>query len=59
MGFIDSTGLGVLLGCLRRLKERDGTLALTGVQPAVERVFTITGLDRVFTITGLDRTGAD
>jgi len=48
--FMDSTGLGVLIGCLKRLKEADGDLVLAGVQPAVARVFEVTGLDRIFTI---------
>lgn len=48
--FMDSTGLGVLVGVLRRLKERDGELALLGPQGSVLRVLTVTGLNRVFPI---------
>ncbi len=48
--FMDSTGLGVLIGALKRLREADGSLALAGFKPAVSRVFEITGLDRIFTI---------
>jgi len=48
--FMDSTGLGVLIGCLKRLKEGDGQLVLEHVRPAVSRVFEVTGLDRIFTI---------
>jgi anti-sigma B factor antagonist len=48
--FMDSTGLGVLIGCLKRLREHDGTLVLTGMRPPVARVFEVTGLDRIFTI---------
>ena len=50
--FMDSTGLGVLIGALKRLRESDGTLVLAGIKPAVGRVFEITGLDRIFTIHG-------
>lgn len=50
VGFLDSTGLGVLVGALKRLKEQDGTLALVCPQGAVLRVLQITGLDRVFPI---------
>jgi anti-sigma B factor antagonist len=57
--FMDSTGLGVLIGCLKRLKEADGTLVLTNLRPAVARVFEVTGLDRIFTIrTSLADVGA-
>jgi anti-sigma B factor antagonist len=48
--FMDSTGLGVLIGCLKRLKEAEGALVLAGVRPSVARVFEVTGLDRIFTI---------
>lgn len=48
--FMDSTGLGVMVGGLKRLKERDGTLALAGPNRPVLRVLTLTGMDRVFTI---------
>ena len=48
--FMDSTGLGVLIGCLKRLKESEGTLVLAGLRPAVARVFEVTGLERIFTI---------
>jgi anti-sigma B factor antagonist len=52
--FIDSSGLGVLVGALKRLREANGnghqTLVLTGLQPAVRKVFEITGLNTLFTI---------
>ena len=48
--FMDSTGLGVLVGALRRLKERDGTLALACPQGPVLRVLDVTGLSKVFPV---------
>jgi anti-sigma B factor antagonist len=48
--FMDSTGLGVFIGCLKRIREREGTLVLGGLLPNVARVFEVTGLDRIFTI---------
>ncbi len=45
--FIDSTGLGLLLGALRRLKEAGGSLKIAGAQGAVLRVLEITDLDKV------------
>jgi anti-sigma B factor antagonist len=51
MSFIDSSGLGVLVGALRRLREQDGNnIVLRGMQPPVRRVFEITGLTDLFTI---------
>jgi anti-sigma B factor antagonist len=48
--FMDSTGLGVLVGALKRLKEKDGQLALVCSQGSVLRVLTVTGLNKVFAI---------
>ncbi len=42
--FIDSTGVGVLVGALKRARENGGTLTLACPQPRVRRVFEITGL---------------
>lgn len=46
--FLDSTGLGVLIGGLKRCREAGGDLALVAPQEPVRKVLTITGLDRVF-----------
>jgi len=48
--FIDSSGLGVLVGALKRMRERDGTIALRGMTPSTQKVFDITGLTSLFTI---------
>jgi anti-sigma B factor antagonist len=48
VGFMDSTGLGVLVGGLKRVKEKEGTLALAGAHGTVLRVLNVTGLNSVF-----------
>ena len=50
VGFMDSSGLGVLVTALKRAKERGGALALVSPEGSVHKVLTITGLDRVFPI---------
>jgi anti-anti-sigma factor len=42
--FIDSTGLGVLVGSIRRLRDDGGDLVLRAASPAVVRILEITGL---------------
>lgn len=42
--FIDSTGVGVLVGALKRAREHNGELSIVCPQPRVRRVFEITGL---------------
>ncbi|MGH2710404.1 MAG: STAS domain-containing protein [Actinomycetota bacterium] len=48
--FMDSTGLGVLIGGLKRCKEVGGTLSLVGPREPVVKVLSITGLDKIFSI---------
>jgi len=50
VGFIDSSGLGVLVGALRRARERNGGLVLVCSREPILKVFRITGLDKVFPI---------
>ncbi len=46
--FIDSTGLGVLIGALKRVRTHDGDLAVVCTEPRIVKVFEITGLNQVF-----------
>lgn len=48
--FLDSTGLGVLVGGLKRLRTHDGDLQLVCTQHRILKVFEITGLTKVFSI---------
>jgi anti-sigma B factor antagonist len=48
--FLDSMALGVLLGGMRRLRDRGGELRLVVAQPEIKRIFEITLLDRVFVL---------
>src|SRR5579871_4342404 len=48
--FLDSTGLGVLVGGLKRLRSHDGEMSVVCNEPRVLRVFELTRLDAVFPI---------
>jgi anti-sigma B factor antagonist len=48
--FIDSTGLGVLVRALKRLRHRGGELVLRAPRPNARKVLHVTSLDRVMTI---------
>ena len=50
VGFLDSTGLGVLVGGLRRVRVHDGSLDLVCTQEQILRIFRVTGLTEVFGI---------
>ena len=48
--FLDSTGLGVLIGIMKRLRPAGGSLAIVNTNPATATTFSITGLDDVLRI---------
>jgi anti-sigma B factor antagonist len=48
--FLDSTGLGVLVGGLKRVRAHDGSLRLVCTQERLLKIFRITGLTKVFAI---------
>lgn len=48
--FVDSTGLGVLIGALRRLRPLDGRLVVVNTEPTTAKTFEITGLDQLLSI---------
>lgn len=50
--FIDSIGLGVVVGALRRLRAHDGELSVVCPEQRIRRVFEICDLDRIFTLHG-------
>jgi anti-sigma B factor antagonist len=54
--YLDSTGLGVLIGGLKRARERGETFRVVCATPRIRRIFDITDLAPVF---DLDATEAD
>jgi anti-sigma B factor antagonist len=48
--FIDSSGLGVLVGALRRFDAAGRRLTLRAPTMAIRRVLAMTGLDQAFTV---------
>lgn len=48
--FLDSTGLGVLVGGLKKLRAHDGSMQLICTQERLLKIFRITQLAKVFAI---------
>ena len=46
--YIDSTGLGALVGALKNIKSHDKEMHLSNVKPNLLKLFHITNLDKVF-----------
>jgi anti-sigma B factor antagonist len=49
--FVDSTGLSVLVGGLKRLRDQGGNMVVRSPNDTTRRLFEITGLSTVFDIT--------
>lgn len=45
--FIDSSGLGLILGRYKRINAAGGKVALVGAQPQVRRILELSGLLRI------------
>jgi anti-sigma B factor antagonist len=50
VAFLDSTGLGALIGARSATESAGGTLAIVCTNDRILKLFTITGLDNVFQI---------
>lgn len=48
--FVDSSGLGAFISCLRKLNARGGDLKLAGMSSQVRAVFELVRMQRVFDI---------
>lgn len=52
LDYIDSTGLGVMIGVLKKLKISDKEIYIINPKDNVKKIFTITGLDKIFKVEG-------
>lgn len=49
--FVDSAGLGALIGGIRRARELGGDVAVSCNRPTLVRLLRTTGFDRIVTVT--------
>ena len=52
LDYIDSTGLGVMIGVLKKLKTDNKEIYILNPKNNVKKIFTITGLDKIFKMEG-------
>lgn len=50
--YIDSTGLGVLIGALKKLKKDNKNIIIANPRPNIAKLLHITGLNKIFIIEG-------
>ena len=53
--FMDSSGIGVLIGSSRNLSFSGGQVVATNLSPRVEQIFRISGLQRLITVVPSDQ----
>lgn len=56
-GYIDSSGLGVLVSLSKKIRESGGELRLAGLNEDLKTLFELTKLDTLFQITNSRETG--
>ena len=52
--FMDSSGVGMIIGRYKTMKARGGSVHACGLHPPVDRLFHLAGLHRIITIAGGD-----
>lgn len=52
LDYIDSTGLGVIIGILKRIKVENKEIYIKSPKDNVKKIFSITGLDKIFKMEG-------
>lgn len=50
VSFMDSSGVGMLIGRYRTMKDRLGSVSAVGLSPQMDRLFRLAGLHRIITI---------
>lgn len=48
--YMDSTGLGLLIGAYKSLREKRGSLVVVSPSPRIVRIFEVTGMNKIFDI---------
>jgi anti-sigma B factor antagonist len=57
VSYMDSTGLGVFVGLLKKIRKNDGHLNLVELSERLERLFSITGLNDIIDISSKSEGG--
>lgn len=55
ISFMDSSGIGLVLGRYRNLSKRGGTVKVTGVSPQIYKVMRLSGIERLMTLEMLEQ----
>lgn len=53
--FMDSSGLGVILGRYKRINEQGGTLSVCSLHPSVQKLFELSGMFKIVSVYDRER----
>ncbi|PTX50875.1 SpoIIAA-like anti-anti-sigma regulatory factor [Melghirimyces profundicolus] len=56
LSFMDSSGLGVILGRYRQVSQMNGKMVLCAVQPSIHRLFELSGMFKILPFAEDERT---
>ncbi|MDW7672871.1 MAG: STAS domain-containing protein [Bacillota bacterium] len=48
--YIDSTGLSVFIGAIKKLQKENHHIIVTNIKPSIKKLLNITGLDKMITV---------
>jgi len=48
--YADSSGIGAIVSCLTEIKKSGGELRVAGVNPRIQRLFKISGVDQIVAV---------
>lgn len=50
LNYIDSTGLGIFVGALKKAKQYEKKIKIINLKDNIKKLFIITGLDKIFEV---------
>ncbi len=50
LNYIDSTGLGIFVGALKKAKQYEKKITIINLKDNIKKLFIITGLDKIFEV---------
>lgn len=59
LDFMDSSGIGIILGRYNQVKKTNGTVMVIGLRPLVKKTFEMSGLSQIIKIIDDEATAAE
>lgn len=50
LDYVDSSGVGLLVSCLTKLKKSGGEMKVAGANPRIRRIFSMTGVESMMSL---------